>query len=156
MIFPRPTLRQANGCLSFQRLGRGGRPCEDNRQFQDEYRKIDYECEKWAAHRLSFHLNCSEIPRQPPYRGEGNILHTCDNKWCIEPSHLYIGTAKQNAIDNAMRNAKWRENRSIAQKKIGFPKVSPEGRKRMAEANRERMLRTWKEKPESVGRKRKI
>ena len=28
-----------------------------------------------------------------------SCLHRCDNKWCVNPAHLYWGTANQNAHD---------------------------------------------------------
>jgi hypothetical protein len=31
------------------------------------------------------------------------VLHTCDNKVCIEPSHLFLGTKKDNSIDMAKK-----------------------------------------------------
>jgi len=30
-------------------------------------------------------------------------LHTCDNKWCINPDHIYAGTHAQNMRDIAER-----------------------------------------------------
>lgn len=42
------------------------------------------------------------------YKGEipkGFVIrHTCDNKKCINPSHLLIGTHKDNVLDRVMRN----------------------------------------------------
>jgi hypothetical protein len=47
----------------------------------------------WKAHRLSYILFIGPIP-------EGlNILHTCDNRCCINPGHLYAGTQKDNVKD---------------------------------------------------------
>ena len=36
--------------------------------------------------------------------GALNALHTCDNRRCIEPTHLYAGTAQQNSDDMVERN----------------------------------------------------
>ena len=36
--------------------------------------------------------------------GEGLLsLHTCDNMKCINPAHLYWGTARQNTLDSVVR-----------------------------------------------------
>jgi len=63
---------------------------------------------RWYIHRLSYHLNVVAIPNSPTggtYRvKEGLCLHRCDNEWCINPDHLYIGTQQQNMDDLAARN----------------------------------------------------
>ena len=46
-----------------------------------------------GAHRASYLLNKGEI-----HDGKW-VLHTCDNKKCINPLHLYLGDHKQNTID---------------------------------------------------------
>jgi hypothetical protein len=46
-----------------------------------------------AVHRLSYVVFKGEIP-------DGFcVLHSCDNKKCIEPSHLRLGTKKENSKD---------------------------------------------------------
>ena len=50
-----------------------------------------------SAHRYFYTEYKGEIP-------EGlYILHTCDNPLCVNPEHLYAGTAKQNAQDREGR-----------------------------------------------------
>ena len=46
------------------------------------------------AHRIAWKLfNKKEIP-------EGfYVLHRCDNTLCVNPKHLYLGSARENAID---------------------------------------------------------
>lgn len=45
------------------------------------------------AHRVSFQAFKGEIPP------DTDVLHTCDNKLCVNPSHLFLGTKKDNAQD---------------------------------------------------------
>lgn len=50
-----------------------------------------------AAHRFSFELHGSEIPRGK------FVCHRCDIKNCVNPSHLYVGDHEDNNQDNRER-----------------------------------------------------
>ena len=45
------------------------------------------------AHRLSYLIHYGELP------SDMEVCHTCDNPLCVKPSHLFLGTRKDNAID---------------------------------------------------------
>lgn len=50
-----------------------------------------------SAHRFSYMLANGEIPKG------AFVMHSCDNKWCVNPAHLSIGSAKENTNDAIKR-----------------------------------------------------
>jgi len=46
-----------------------------------------------GAHRVAFELWHGQSP------GERNVCHSCDNPSCVKPSHLFLGTSKDNRDD---------------------------------------------------------
>jgi hypothetical protein len=52
--------------------------------------------------RLATHC-VMEIATGIPIRGS-HVLHTCDNQYCVNPDHLYIGSSQDNHRDMAIRN----------------------------------------------------
>lgn len=58
------------------------------------YGQMAYKCKKYASHRLSWsYYNDKSIPKGCV------IMHTCDNPKCVNPSHLKLGTQKDNVAD---------------------------------------------------------
>lgn len=57
------------------------------------YGGITYLAKTYTVHRLAWLVHRGPIPFGL------HVCHTCDNRLCLEPGHLFLGTAQQNTID---------------------------------------------------------
>lgn len=54
----------------------------------------------YGAHRLSFGFE------NPLFDQTLEVCHTCDNRKCVNPNHLYAGTQQQNMDDKVVRDGR--------------------------------------------------
>ena len=57
------------------------------------YGQVNCYGKRWRAHRLSYVYHRGPIPNGLL------VLHKCDVKNCVKPSHLFLGTSKDNTQD---------------------------------------------------------
>ena len=67
---------------------------------ETKYGEIRRENKVYKAHTLSLMIWVGPKPKGPNVQG----CHTCDNRPCFNPNHLYWGTQKSNSMDMIARN----------------------------------------------------
>ena len=75
---------------------------------KDGYGKVTFRGSLWFAHRLSYLLFNGLIPP------ECEVMHSCDNRACVNPGHLSCGIHRVNMRDAALRGRMGHRNSGYA------------------------------------------
>jgi hypothetical protein len=61
------------------------------------------------AHRVSWTLHYGSIPNG------FHVLHRCDQRWCVNPDHLFIGTNHDNCLDASQKGRLKGKNHAVGE-----------------------------------------
>lgn len=113
------------------------------RKYRDGYGEFKFDGRSIAAHRMAWALANGRAP------GPGKVIcHTCDVRGCVNPSHLFEGTQKDNMRDMAGKGRWSRVSQEAAAKsrRSFSPEAVREIRRRAAEGE------SYKSIADSLGR----
>ena len=112
------------------------------------YGRLFWHGRRTYAHRVAYELTHGSIP---PGRYLYQVLHTCDNSPCCEPSHLYLGTPADNMRDRDMRGRNGHKGKAHVGKDHA-PRWDSKGRRCLTCAARSARGYHWGHRPQSLAR----
>lgn len=116
------------GCMEFtgaQRNSQGYGVIEAKGRTSKSHRRV-------LAHRAAYAMTWGRCP------ADKCLLHSCDNKACVNPTHLRPGTQKENMADVIARGRHGMRGRKGPDHPLYGRKHSEEAKQRMAAARRAR------------------
>lgn len=118
-------------------------------QSPKNYGQASYDGRQYGTHTLAFMFSRGPIP-------DGLcVLHSCDNRWCVRPDHLFLGTKGDNYRDSSakgrhcagerhgMAKLTWRDVDEIRVSVESGPVLAARYGVEKGTISRVRLLKTW-------------
>lgn len=96
------------------------------------------------AHRISFQLINGNISKKKL------VCHSCDNRSCVNPSHLYVGTQFNNMFDKQIKGTHRRQGRSSKYNGVSFRNDSKRWRSWIKFNGKMKSLGNYKDEKEAA------